>query len=56
MVSVAEVQFQTDAENQNWLNRTDSSVLLQFSPATPVVSSVLGSQISKILRTGSELV
>jgi len=52
--SVAEVQFRTDAENRNWPNRTDSSVQVRFSPATPVVSSVLGSQISKILRTSSE--
>jgi hypothetical protein len=35
------------------VNRTDSSVLFQFSPATPAVSSVLGSQISQNLRTGS---
>ena len=41
-------------QNQNQLNRTDNSVQFQFSLATPVVSSVLGSQISKILRTGSE--
>jgi hypothetical protein len=54
MNSVAEVQFRTDAENRNRLNRTDSSVQVRFSPATPVVSSVLGSQISNILRTGSE--
>ncbi len=52
--SVAEVQFRTDAENRNRPNRTDSSVQVRFSPATPVVSSVLGSQISKILRTDSE--
>ena len=51
--SVAEVQFWTDAENWNRLNRTDSSVQFRFSPATPVVSSVLSSQILKILRTGS---
>jgi hypothetical protein len=53
-LSVAEVQFQTDAENRNWPNRTDSSVQVQFSLATPVVSSVLGSHISRNLRTGSE--
>jgi hypothetical protein len=52
--SVAEVQFRTDAENQNHPNRTNSSVQFWFSPATPVVSSVLGSQISRVLRTGSE--
>jgi hypothetical protein len=52
--SVAEVQFRTDAENRNRPNRTDSSVQVRFSPATPVVSSVLGSHISRNLRTGSE--
>lgn len=52
--SVAEVQFRTDAENLNRPNRTDSSVQFWFSPATLVVSSVLGSQISSISRTSSE--
>ena len=52
--SVAEVRFWTDAENWNRLNRTDSSVQFQFSPATLVVSLVLGSQISSISRTGQQ--
>jgi len=53
LTSVAEVRFWTAAENWNRQNRTDSSVLFRFSPATPAISSVLGSQISQILRTGS---
>ena len=54
--SVAEVRSWTDAENRNWPNRTDGSVLVRFSPTPPVDSSVLSSQISESLRTGSEQV
>jgi hypothetical protein len=36
--SVAEVQFRTDAENQNQWNRTESSV--QSSSGSPVLAAV----------------
>ena len=37
-ISVAEVQFRTDAENQNWQNQTKSSV--QSSSSSPVLAAV----------------
>ena len=37
-ISVAKVQFRTDAENQNWQNQTESSV--QFSSGSPFLATV----------------
>jgi len=53
-ISVAEVQFRTDAENQNRQNRTESSV--QFSSGSPVLAAVRFSvlRIPKNARTDWE--